>query len=155
MKLSKNLSLKEVTKSVTALRLGIDNNPDEQVIKNLELIAHEIFQPIRDHFKVPIGISSGYRSPKLNKAVGGSRYSQHMAGEALDIDADIYGKITNYEIFKFIYTHLEYDQLIWEYGDDKNPDWIHVSYKRGKGENRCRTLKAVKEDGKTTYILMQ
>ena len=155
MKLSKNLSLREATKSITALRLGIDNTPDEQVINNLELVAKEIFQPIRDHFDVPIAVTSGFRCKELHTALGGSRTSQHMAGEALDIDADVYGGITNADIFKFIYTHLDYDQLIWEFGDDKDPAWIHVSYKRKKGENRNRTLKAVKEDGKTTYILMQ
>jgi len=155
MKLSKNLSLKEVTKSITALRHGIDNTPDDQVINNLELIAKEIFQPTRDHFGVPIAVTSGYRSKELNQKIGGSTYSQHMAGEALDLDADVFGRITNADIFKFIYTHLEYDQLIWEFGDDEEPAWIHVSYKRKKGENRNRTLKAVKEDGKTTYILLQ
>lgn len=154
MKLSKNLSLKEATKSITAIRHGIDNTPDEHAIANLETVAHQIFQPLRDHFGVPIAVTSGYRSKELNKKIGGSAYSQHMTGEALDLDADVYGKITNAEIFKFIYTHLDYDQLIWEYGDNKEPDWVHVSYKR-QGENRNRTLKAVKEDGKTTYILMQ
>ena len=154
MMLSKNLSLREATKSVTALRLGIENAPDEQVINNLELVATEIFQPLRNHFGVPIAVSSGYRCKELNEAIGGSRTSQHMAGEALDLDADVYGGITNYDIFKYIYTHLEYDQLIWEFGTDLEPAWVHVSYKRGKGENRNRSLKAYREDGKTTYVLI-
>lgn len=152
--LSKNLSLREATKSVTALRLGIDNTPDDQVINNLELVATEIFQPLRNHFGVPIAVTSGYRSKALNKAIGGSRTSQHMAGQALDLDADVYGEITNYDIFKYIYTHLEFDQLIWEFGTDLEPAWVHVSYKRGKGENRNRAMKAYKEDGKTTYVLL-
>lgn len=154
MMLSKNLSLREATKSVTALRLGIDNTPDDQVINNLELVATEIFQPLRNHFGVPIAVTSGYRSKALNKAIGGSRTSQHMAGQALDLDADVYGEITNYDIFKYIYTHLEFDQLIWEFGTDLEPAWVHVSYKRGKGENRNRAMKAYKEDGKTTYVLL-
>jgi hypothetical protein len=134
MKLSKNLSLREATKSTTALRHGIDNTPDEYVISNLETIAERIFQPMRDHFGVPIAVSSGYRCKELNTKIGGSP--------------------TNADIFKYIYTHLDYDQLIWEFGDDKEPAWIHVSYKK-HGENRNRTLKAVKEDGKTTYIYMK
>ena len=154
MKLSKNLSLREATKSTTALRHGIDNTPDEYVISNLETIAERIFQPMRDHFGVPIAVSSGYRCKELNTKIGGSPTSQHMVGEALDLDAHVYGKITNADIFKYIYTHLDYDQLIWEFGDDKEPAWIHVSYKK-HGENRNRTLKAVKEDGKTTYIYMK
>ena len=152
--LSKNLSLREATKSVTALRLGIDNTPSDEEINNLELVATEIFQPLRNHFGVPIAVTSGYRSKALNKAIGGSRTSQHMAGQALDLDADVYGEITNYDIFKYIYTHLEFDQLIWEFGTDLEPAWVHVSYKRGKGENRNRAMKAYREDGKTTYVLL-
>ena len=154
MMLSKNLSLREATKSVTALRLGIDNTPSDEEINNLELVATEIFQPLRNHFGVPIAVTSGYRSKALNKAIGGSRTSQHMAGQALDLDADVYGEITNYDIFKYIYTHLEFDQLIWEFGTDLEPAWVHVSYKRGKGENRNRAMKAYREDGKTTYVLL-
>jgi len=152
--LSKNLSLREATKSVTALRLGIENTPSEQEINNLELVATEIFQPLRDYFGVPIAVTSGYRSKALNKAIGGSRTSQHIAGEALDLDADVYGEITNYDIFKYIYTHLEYDQLIWEFGTDLEPAWVHVSFKRGKGENRNRAMKAYRDNGKTTYVLI-
>lgn len=152
MQLSKNLSLKEATKSLTALRLGIDNTPDEHVIKNLERIAHHIFQPTREFFKHPIAVSSGYRCKALNKAIGGSRYSQHMNGEALDLDADVYKGMTNADLFHFIDLHLDYDQLIWEFGDDDNPDWVHVSLKRE--ENRGRKMKSVMEDGKTTYIVL-
>jgi hypothetical protein len=154
MNLSKNLSLKEATKSITAIRHGIENLPGEYEISNLEAIAECVFQPLRDHFGVPIAVTSGFRSKELNRKIGGSSTSQHMVGEALDLDAHVYGNISNADIFKFIYTHLNYDQLIWEFGDNKEPDWIHVSYKRS-GENRNRTLKAVKEDGVTTYILMQ
>lgn len=152
MQLSRNLSLREATKSITALRLGIDNTPDEYEIKNLERIAHAIFQPLRDHFDTAIAVTSGFRSKALNKAIGGSKYSQHIVGEALDLDADVYGGVTNAELFEFIATRLEFDQLIWEFGDDENPAWVHVSLKR-EG-NRGRKLKAVREDGKTTYIVL-
>ena len=129
MKLSKNLTLREATKSNTANRLGIDNTPEEFDIKNLRAIAEEVFQPLRDHFGVPLYISSGFRSKELNKVIGGSKYSQHKSGQALDIDADVYGRVTNRELFRFIKENLIFDQLIWEFGDDDSPDWVHVSYR--------------------------
>jgi zinc D-Ala-D-Ala carboxypeptidase len=149
MKLSKNLTLKEVTKSDTANRLGIDNTPEEFDIKNLRAIAEEVFQPLRDHFGVPLFVSSGFRSKKLNKAIGGSKYSQHMVGEALDIDADVYGRVTNRELFRFIKENLIFDQLIWEFGDDDTPNWVHVSYKE-KGQNRKQVKRAYR-DSKGVY----
>ena len=149
MKLSKNLTLKEVTKSDTANRLGIDNTPEEFDIKNLRAIAEEVFQPLRDHFGVPLFVSSGFRSKKLNKAIGGSKYSQHMVGEALDIDADVYGRVTNRELFMFIKENLIFDQLIWEFGDDDTPDWVHVSYKE-KGQNKKQVKRAYR-DSKGVY----
>jgi zinc D-Ala-D-Ala carboxypeptidase len=152
VQLSKNLSLREATKSVTALRLGVDNTPEEYEIKNLERIAHAIFQPLRDHFDTPIAVTSGFRSKALNEAVGGSKYSQHITGEALDLDAHVYGGVSNAELFDFIATRLEFDQLIWEFGDDEEPAWVHVSLKR-EG-NRGRKLKAVRENGRVTYIVL-
>ena len=149
MKLSKNLTLREVTKSNTANRLGIDNTPEEFDIKNLRAIAEEVFQPLRDHFGVPLFVSSGFRSKKLNKAIGGSKYSQHMVGEALDIDADVYGSVTNRELFMFIKENLIFDQLIWEFGDDDTPNWVHVSYK-DKGQNRKQVKRAYR-DSKGVY----
>jgi zinc D-Ala-D-Ala carboxypeptidase len=149
MKLSKNLTLKEVTKSDTANRLGIDNTPEDFDIKNLRAIAEEVFQPLRDHFGVPLFVSSGFRSKKLNKAIGGSKYSQHMVGEALDIDADVYGRVTNRELFMFIKENLIFDQLIWEFGDDDTPNWVHVSYKE-KGQNRKQVKRAYR-DSKGVY----
>jgi zinc D-Ala-D-Ala carboxypeptidase len=145
MKLSKNLSLKEATKSNTATRLGIKNEPEQWEIDNLRAVAENIFQPIRDHFGIPIGISSGYRCKELNKAIGGSKYSQHMIGEALDIDADIYGKVTNAEIFNYIKNNLEWDQMIWEFGDDEEPNWVHVSYKES-GTNRKQLRRAYRDE---------
>jgi len=148
MKLSENLELAEMTRSESAKRLGIKNEPIPEHLHNLKLWATCIFQPIRTHFKRPILISSGYRSKALNKAVGGSQTSQHSIGEAGDIDMDG-TEITNKQIFDFIKDNLEFDQLIWEFGTDKNPAWVHVSYS-GK-RNRKQILKAKKVNGKTIY----
>jgi hypothetical protein len=154
MKLSDNLTLSEVTKSLTAKRLGINNEPDDWVTENLRQVAINIFQPLRECLGVPIYVSSGYRSPELNKAIGGSRRSQHMEGRALDLDADVYGKCTNADIFNYIRENLEFDQLIWEFGDQDNPDWVHVSFVYD-GLNRGRCLKACRDDqGKVYYEVM-
>lgn len=151
MKLSKNLSLAEVTKSNTAKRLGIENQPDEWEIENLKAIASDVFQPLRDAFKCPIYVSSGYRSEKLNTAIGGSSRSQHIQGRALDLDADVFGGCKNDEIFRYILNNLTFDQLIWEFGDNDCPDWVHVSYVRD-GLNRGRCLRACRDDeGKVYY----
>ena len=150
MQLSKNLSLQEAIKSNTATRLGIDNRPEQWEINNLRAVAENVFQPLRDHFGVPIGVSSGYRSKALNKAIGGSKYSQHMIGEALDIDADIYGKVTNAEIFNYIKNNLEWDQMIWEFGDDEEPNWVHVSYKES-GRNRKQIKRAYRDEKGVHY----
>jgi len=151
MKLSKNLSLAEVTKSITANRLGIDNTPDDWVKENLRKTAEHIFQPLRDAFRCPIYVSSGYRSAELNTAIGGSNRSQHVEGRALDLDADVFGRCKNGEIFRWILNNLTFDQLIWEFGDQDNPDWVHVSYVHD-GLNRGRCLKACRDDeGKVYY----
>ena len=151
MQLSKNLTLAEVTKSTSAKRLGIDNTPDDWVTENLRQVALNVFQPLRDSFGCPIYVSSGYRSAELNTAIGGSSRSQHVEGRALDLDADVYGGCTNAQIFNWIKENVEFDQLIWEFGDSDNPDWVHVSYVYD-GINRKRCLKAVRdEDGKTSY----
>jgi hypothetical protein len=150
MNLSKNLSLAEVTKSLTAKRLGIDNTPDEWTTENLRQLAINVFQPLRSAFGTPIYVSSGYRSAELNTAIGGSGRSQHVEGRALDLDADVYGGCTNAQIFNWIKENLEFDQLIWEFGDDDNPDWVHVSYVYD-GVNRKRCLKACRDDNGKTY----
>jgi zinc D-Ala-D-Ala carboxypeptidase len=151
MKLSKNLSLAEVTKSITAKRLGIDNTPDDWTTENLRQIALNVFQPVRDYFGVPIYVSSGYRSEALNKAIGGSKRSQHIQGRALDLDADVFGVCSNADIFRYILNNLEFDQLIWEFGNEDNPDWVHVSFVRD-GDNRGRCLRACRDDkGKVYY----
>jgi len=152
MKLSKNLTLAECLRSNTAKRLGIKNEPhDDWVVENLKAIAEHVFQPVRDGLGVPIYVSSGYRSPDLNGAIRGSKRSQHMEGRALDLDADVFGSCTNAQIFNYIKENLEFDQLIWEFGDEGNPDWVHVSYIHD-GTNRGRCLKARRDDeGKVYY----
>ena len=149
MKISDHISMKEAVRSNTAKRLGIENFPDNQALVNMQTLAEKVFEPLRNHFAEPIYISSFYRSPELNKAIGGSTKSQHCHGEAIDID-DVYSKAKNSDFFDYIKYNLEFDQLIWEFGDDNNPDWVHVSYK--EGSNRKRILKAIKQNGKTVYI---
>ncbi len=151
MKLSNYLSLAEVTRSDTAKRKGISNEPTAEHLDNLKVIAVEVFDKVREYFGVPIFVSSGYRSAALNKAIGGSSTSDHNLGKALDLDQDGHGNgVTNADVFNFIKNTLEFDQLIWEFGTDKNPDWVHVGYR--KGANRKQILKAVREGGKTKYV---
>ena len=148
MMLSKNLSLVEVMKSATAIKHGIANEPSSKHLTNLKAVATNIFQPCRDYFGKPLAVTSGYRSPKLNELIGGSKRSQHSKGEALDLDAQVYGGFTNAELFHYIKDNLDFDQLIWEFGNDEEPDWIHCSYTT---ENRREVLKAYKHNGKTRY----
>jgi zinc D-Ala-D-Ala carboxypeptidase len=149
MQLSTNLSLAEVTRSETAKRRGISNMPTPEHIENFKKLAANIFQPIREHFGKPILISSGYRSAELNKAIGGSLSSQHSSGEAIDIDMDG-TDITNKQIFDYIKENLNFDQMIWEFGTDANPDWVHVSFAANRSQ-RKQILVAKKVNGKTTY----
>lgn len=149
MRLSKNLSVKEVTKSATAIKHGISNEPSIEHLENLKSIAENIFQPAREHFGVPIAVTSGYRSQELNNLIGGSSRSQHSKGQALDLDADVYGGITNKQLFEYLIDHTDFDQLIWEFGDDQDPDWVHVSYNRER--NRGEVLRAVRTNGKVHY----
>jgi zinc D-Ala-D-Ala carboxypeptidase len=150
MQLSKHLSLAEIMRSETAKRMGVSNMPTEEHLENFKLLAEKVFEPIREHFKVPIHISSGYRSKALNTAIKGSLSSQHCSGEAIDIDMDG-TSITNAQIFNYIKDNLSFDQLIWEFGTDKNPDWVHVSYE-SNGKQRKQMLKALKVNGKTSYV---
>lgn len=151
MKLSEHLSLSEVIRSETAKRNGISNMPTEQHIANFKLLAENVFEPIRNHFRCPIHISSGYRSIELNRAVKGSLTSQHCQGEAIDIDMDGSSNgVTNKMVFDYIKDNLEFDQLIWEFGTSQNPDWIHVSYE-STGKQRKQILKAIRVNGSTQY----
>jgi hypothetical protein len=151
MNLSNNLSLAEMISSESAKRNGIKNEPTAEHLDNMKKLATNVFQPIRDYFNVPIHISSGYRSLALNKAIKGSLSSQHCSGEAMDIDMDG-TDVTNAKIFNYIKDNLVFDQLIWEFGTDKNPDWVHVSYE-SKGKQRKQVLKATKKNGKTAYTI--
>jgi len=149
--ISKHLTFDECTRSETADRLGIrNNNPSDLIVENMKLLAEKVFEPMREHFKKPIRISSMYRGFVLNQAIGGSMTSQHCSGQAMDIDMDEKGKPSNFEIFQYIKKNLEFDQLIWEMGNDKNPSWVHVSYSATK--NRGQVLKARKnKSNKTVY----
>lgn len=131
MHLSKYVTLKEATQSDTAVKAGIDNNPTPDVLEIMRHTAENLFDPIREHFGVPIGVSSFFRSPALNRAIRGAADSQHVRGQAIDINGHIYGNVLNSEIFNFIKDELEYDQLIWEFGDSREPDWVHVSLTDG------------------------
>ena len=149
MKLTKNLSLAEVTKSATAIRMGIANTPSATHLIALKEVSKNIFQPCREHFGKPLAVTSGYRSEALNEAIGGSKTSQHSKGEALDLDADVFGGFSNAELFNYIKDHLDFDQLIWEFGNNNNPAWVHCSYKT-QG-NRNEVLIAIKTNNQTTY----
>jgi zinc D-Ala-D-Ala carboxypeptidase len=152
MKLSEHLDLSEVIRSESAKRNGISNMPTEAHIANFKLLAEKVFQPIREHFRCPIHISSGYRSKELNASIGGSLTSQHCSGEAIDIDMDgTPNGVTNRMVFDYIKDNLEFDQLIYEFGDSNNPDWVHVSYE-SSGKQRKQVLKAVRAGGKTQYV---
>ena len=147
--ISKHISYKEGIHSITAIRKGIDNQPNEEQLANMKLVAEKVFEPLRIFINGPIKVNSFFRSPDLNKAIGGSTKSQHCKGQAIDID-DTYGKATNAEMYWWIKENLDFDQMIWEFGNNDNPDWVHVSYvSPDKNRNRC--LKAYREDGKTKY----
>ena len=151
MQISKHLSLAEVSRSETAKRKGINNTPSGEHLENFKKLAENIFEPIREHFGVPIHISSGYRSKELNAAVGGSSSSQHCQGEAIDIDMDgSPNGVTNKMVFDYIKDNLNFDQMIWEFGNDTNPDWVHVSYE-STGKQRKQILRAIRSGGKTIY----
>jgi len=150
--ISKHISYKEGIHSNTALRRNIDNTPSDEQLDNMELIAEKIFEPLRVYVNGPIKINSFFRSAELNTAIGGSKTSQHCKGQAMDID-DTFGRATNAEMYHFIKEHLDFDQMIWEFGDDDNPNWVHVSYVSPE-KNRKKCLKAYKEDGKTRYKII-
>ena len=151
-KISKNISYKEGVYSITADRLGLENKPTEEHLANMKELAEKVFQPLRTWVNAPIKINSFYRSPELNKAIGGSSKSQHCKGQAIDID-DTYGHATNADMFMYIRENLDFDQMIWEFGDNKNPNWVHVSYVSPE-DNRNRCLKAYRENGKTKYMVI-
>ena len=150
--ISKHISYKEGVYSTTATRRGIDNVPNDEQLANMELIAEKVFEPLRKYVGGPIKINSFFRCPKLNKAIGGSKTSQHCKGLAMDID-DTFGVVANSDMYNYIKNNLDFDQLIWEFGDDDNPNWLHVSYV-SKEDNRNRCLRAYKGNGKTLYSVI-
>jgi hypothetical protein len=150
--ISKHISEKEGVYSITATRRGIDNTPNKEQLENMKLLAEKVFEPLRVHVGGPIKINSFFRSPDLNKAIGGSSKSQHCKGQAIDID-DAYGKMTNADMYNWIKENLDFDQMIWEFGNDDNPNWVHISYV-SKKENRNRCLRAFKSGGKTVYSVI-
>ncbi len=147
MRLSKNFTLKEFTKSQTAERRDIDNTPNDEHLENAEFLFGNVVQKVRDNFG-PTTINSGYRGPELNEAVGGSKKSQHCHGQAADIEVP---GVSNYEVAKWITDNCDFDQVILEFYTPGIPDsgWVHVSYKQ-EG-NRKSILTAMKENGKTVY----
>jgi hypothetical protein len=152
MRISDHISYKEAIRSNTALRLDIDNTPGGYELTNMTGVAINVFEPLRKWVGGPIKINSFFRSKDLNTAIGGSVNSQHCEGRAIDLD-DTFGYKTNAEMFHYIKKNISFDQLIWEFGDDENPNWIHVSYV-SEDQNRKRCLQAYKLNGKTKYKLI-
>jgi len=150
MQLSKNFSLAEMTKSQTATRMGMDNNPSEDEVENLRLLCERDLQPVRDHLNHTVSISSGYRNAVLSRKIGSSEKSQHCQGEAADLE--IFGTPNN-EVSDWIKENLMFDQLILEYWEPGQPNsgWVHVSYKKEINSNRKEYLMAIKANGKTEY----
>jgi hypothetical protein len=148
MKLSEHFALAEFTRSESAKRHGVSNEPTPEHLENIKVLCEKVLEPIRTKFG-PLNISSGYRSKVLNHYIGGSLSSQHCEGKAADIDQDGMGGASNTEIFNYIKDNLDFDQMIWEFGDNNKPDWVHVSYNEVK--NRKQVLRALKVNGKTAY----
>ncbi len=151
MKISEHLELAEVIRSESAKRLGISNMPTPEHIFSLKLLAENVFEPIRNNFRCPIYISSGYRSKELNSKIkGSSKTSDHLFGRALDLDQQGHTQgITNKEVFDYIKSNLKFKQLIWEGGTDEEPDWVHVSYDPSNLKNEVLMMKKI--NGKPTY----
>ena len=151
MNISEHITYAEAIHSNTAKRKSIDNTPNPNHVENMKVTAEKIFEPLRKFVGGPVKITSMFRSAALNEALGGSSStSQHMKGQAMDLD-DVYGYKSNAEMYHWIKENLSFDQLIWEYGTDMNPNWIHVSYV-SEEDNRKRCLKAYKDEyNKTKY----
>ena len=148
--ISEHISYAEATRSQTAQRMGIENVPNAVHLAAMRLVAAVCFEPARKHVGGPILVTSFFRSLELNKAIGGANTSQHMRGEAMDIKAPDGAKYTTADVFRYIRKNCEFDQLIWEFGDERNPDWVHVSFSLARN-NRNEVLTAKKENGKTVY----
>jgi hypothetical protein len=149
MNLTANFSLHELTKSETALRMGLDNTPGPVETEYLKILAERVLQPIRDHFQKGVKVNSGYRSPDSNAAVNGSRTSDHCKGQAADIEIP---GVPNAELAQWIMDNLDYTQLILEFYTPGIPDsgWVHVSY--DPDNLKKQELTAMKVAGKTQYV---
>ncbi|MGK2864904.1 MAG: D-Ala-D-Ala carboxypeptidase family metallohydrolase [Chitinophagaceae bacterium] len=143
--ISPHISYEEATKNRIATIRGIDNTPDLNTLERMKLVANKVFEPLREGLGVPLGISSFYRSPALNKALGGAKESSHVLGEAIDIDADMLGLVDNKQIFNYIKDNLKFDQLIWEFGSNAQPAWVHVSYRKKNNRNQILQASRVKD----------
>jgi len=148
--ISKHISYHEGTYSQTGVRRDLDNTPDDDQLKRMEEVAENLFEPLREWVGGPIKINSFFRGEPVNTAIGGSRKSQHMKGQAIDID-DTFGHKTNAEMYHYVKDNLDFDQLIWEFGTDKNPNWLHISWVSHR-PNRKKLTVAKKVNGKTRYI---
>ena len=149
MKISDHITYAEAIHSNTAKRKQIDNTPNEKQIEAMKLLAAKIFEPLRKYVGGPIKVNSFFRSVALNEAIGGVASSQHCKGQAIDID-DVYGRKTNAEMYHWIKENLDFDQMIWEFGTDTQPNWVHISF-ISEEEKRNKCLKAYKEYNKTKY----
>ena len=149
MKISDHITYAEAIHSTTAKRKQIDNTPNQTQVDAMKLLAEKIFEPLREIVGGPIKVNSFFRSVALNEAIGGVASSQHCKGQAIDID-DVYGYKSNAEMYKWVKENLDFDQMIWEFGTDMQPNWIHISYV-SEEENRNKCLKAYKEHGRTKY----
>ena len=148
--ISKHISYHEGTYSQTGVRRDLDNTPDDDQLKRMEDVAENLFEPLREWVGGPIKINSFFRGEPVNTAIGGSRKSQHMKGQAIDID-DTFGHKTNAEMYHYVKDNLDFDQLIWEFGTDKNPNWLHISWVSHR-PNRKKLTVAKKVNGRTKYI---
>lgn len=147
--ISKHISWSEAVKSKTAEKHEIENTPNENQIQEMKKLAKNIFEPLREWAGHPIRVNSFFRSPELCLKLKSKATSQHTKGQAIDIDS--LGNKSNAELFNYIKDNLSFDQLIWEFGDDENPDWIHVSFVN-ENTNRGNILKAIKDNKKTKYV---
>jgi hypothetical protein len=147
-RISKHITYKESVHSDTAIRKGITNSPEPKQLERMKLIAENVFEKAREHFKEPIYINSFFRSVTLNSSIGGSKTSQHCSGEAMDIRMGYNSETSNKELFNYIKDNLDFDQLIWEFGSDEEPRWVHVSY---SDNNKCQILRAKRIDGVVRY----
>lgn len=155
MKLSKHLSLKEATYSATAIKNGLNNKPNIGQLEVLKALAVNIFEPCRKFCGGPLKVTSGFRGPQLNSLIGGSLTSDHCINDhntaALDLDCDVYKNSTNADLFNYIKDNLDFKQLIWEFGNDEQPNWVHVSWSTNAHFNKREILIAKRVNGRTVY----